>query len=146
MAPFKTFKAGTWGNVAYDVDIVSNSTLSSFHFMPTNASLLFNVTEPERAIDFCRITIPKSLLLANNDEWVIHANGLQITDYALAQDQEHTYIYFTCNGSSETITIQGTTAIPELASAFAILLLAMLASLAAMLCGKRRKLRLPKSA
>ncbi|MGQ9680630.1 MAG: hypothetical protein ACUVV4_07715 [Candidatus Bathyarchaeia archaeon] len=54
MGPFNAFNADVWNNVAYNVDAVSNSTVSGFQFNPDNALLKFNVSGVEGTRGFCR--------------------------------------------------------------------------------------------
>jgi parallel beta-helix repeat protein len=44
MAPFSTFEAGVWDGTAYNVDILSNSTVSDFKFNVDNKSISLKVT------------------------------------------------------------------------------------------------------
>ena len=60
MAPFNSFEAGTRNATTFYVDIVSNSTISDFHF--AYGSIRFNVTGPDGSLGFCRVTVPKELL------------------------------------------------------------------------------------
>jgi nitrous oxidase accessory protein len=62
MAPIKTFDAGTWEWTQYNVDIISNSTVSDFRFNPEGALIKYVVTGENGTTGFCRVTIPKDLL------------------------------------------------------------------------------------
>jgi len=138
MAPFTTFYAGTWDNVAYGVDVISNSTVSSFQFNPNEGPFVrFNVTGDLGTVGFCRVTIPKSLLWVD-DGWTIRVGDQQILNYTSIIDENNTYIYFTYNHSTKTVTIQGTHVIPEFPSE-AILLLFMILSAILVALAKKRK-------
>jgi hypothetical protein len=138
MAPINIFDAGTWNGAAYNVDVVSNSTVSGFQFNPSEGALLrFNVTGHEGTAGFCRLTIPKSLLWVD-DGWTIIVGDQPITDYTLIPDENHTYLYFTYNHSTQTVLIQGTHVIPEFPS-FIILPLFMIATLLAVIVYKRKR-------
>ena len=62
MAPFNTFYAGTWNGTAYNVDVVSNSTVSNFQLNTAQRTMSFNVTGVEGTVGFCRITIPNIIV------------------------------------------------------------------------------------
>jgi peptide/nickel transport system substrate-binding protein len=131
MAPYSTFDAGNWNGTPYNVDVVSNSTVSGFHFNPQDGSFLeFNVTGQEGTAGFCRVTIPKNLLWAEDGQWVVLVGGVPITNYTTASDQNYAYLYFTYGHSTKTVQITGTKVIPELPSTTITPLLMILAMLA----------------
>ncbi len=142
MAPISIFDAGTWNGVSYDVDVVSNSTVSNFHFNPEEGAFItFNVTGEDGTSGFCRVTIPKSLLWVE-DGWTITVGDQPITDYTIIPDENYTYVYFAYNHSTQTVTIQGTHVIPEFPS-FAILPLLMILTIFAVALVKKRLPRKP---
>jgi hypothetical protein len=64
MAPLSTFDAGTWNGVAYNVDVVSNSSVSGFQFNPSEGPLLrFNVTGQDGTAGFCRLNNSKKPIM-----------------------------------------------------------------------------------
>jgi parallel beta-helix repeat protein len=139
MGQFNTFDAGTWNGTAYNVDVVSNSTVSDFHFNPNEGAFLrFNVTGDDGASGFCRVTIPKSLLWVE-DGWTITVGDQPITDYTLIPDENYTYLYFTYNHSTQTVTIQGTHVIPEFPLTMILPLFMLTTLIAAILLKKKRK-------
>jgi hypothetical protein len=116
MARIDVFDAGTWSEVAYMVAVVSNSTVTDFHFKPAEGAFIrFDAAGEDGTRGFCRVTIPKSLLWAE-DGWTILVGGQPITGYSLIPDVNGTYIYFTYNHSTKTIEIRGTHVIPEFLS------------------------------
>jgi parallel beta-helix repeat protein len=112
MAPFSTFEAGVWDGTAYNVDVLSNSTVSDFKFDVDNKSISLKVTGDNGTVGFCRVAIPKSLLWAD-DGWTIFVDNQPITDYTKFEDENYTYLYFTYTHSTKTVTIKGTHVIPE---------------------------------
>lgn len=112
MGPFSTFNAGTWDGTSFNVDVISNSTVSGFQFNVDQKSVSFNVTGDEGTTGFCRVTIPNDLLWVD-DGWTIIVGDQQITDYRIISHGGFTYIYFTYNHSTKAVTIQGTHVIPE---------------------------------
>lgn len=102
MAPFNTFEAGTRNATTFYVDIVSNSTISDFHF--AYGSIRFNVTGPDGSVGFCRVTVPKELL---NPEmgWNVTVENQEI-NYTLIPSEENTYLYFIYSHSIKTVLIR----------------------------------------
>jgi len=141
MAPLKAFQAGVWDGIAYNVDVISNSTISDFNFDVDGKCVSFNVTGDEGTIGFCRVIIPKSLLWVD-DGWTIFVDSQPITDYTKFEDENYTYLYFTYNHSTKTVTIKGTHVIPESPSALiSVLFMATtLIAIALLKIKKRRQL------
>ena len=122
IAPITVFDAGVWNDVAYNVDVVSNSTVSDFHFNPDEGAFLrFNVTGEDGTKGFCRVTIPKDLLWVQDGQWSVLVGGEPV-NYTIIPDENYTYLYFTYNHSTKTVEIQGTDVIPEFPSSLALLL------------------------
>lgn len=135
-APITVFDAGTWNNVTYAVDIVSNSTVSALQFDPKKGALLrFDVAGENGTSGFCRVTIPRDLLTVEDGCTVLV--GFKPVDCAILQDDNCAYLYFTYNHSTETVYIIGTRVVPEFPS-FGFLLPLMIL-LAFPLVSARRK-------
>jgi parallel beta-helix repeat protein len=136
-APINVFDAGTWNGVQYRVDVVSNSTVSGFHFNPNEGAFLkFNVTGGNGTAGFCRVTIPKDLLRVE-DGWTVYVGDELITDYVIIPDENCTYLYFAYNHTTKIVIIQGTDVIPEFPSLI-IIPLFMIATLLAVIVYKRK--------
>jgi len=142
MAPFNTFRAGVWNGITYDVAVISNSTVSGFNFNVDLKSVSFNVTGDDGTIGFCRVTIPKSLLWAD-DGWIILVDDQPVTDYTRFQDENFTYLYFTYNHSTQTVIIQGTNAIPEFSSTLSITMLMLTTLITTIILKTKRKRQYP---
>ena len=135
MAPFNTFNAGIWNGTAYNVDIVSNSTLSNFNIDLPGKTVSFNITGAENQTGFCRITIPNVIVedfwqgnytvLFNDEPW----------PYRNWTDNTNTYIYVKYTYSTHQITI-----IPEFPTATTLLLI-MLIVISIIVPVKRKVLR-----
>lgn len=139
IAPITIFDTGTWNGVAYNVNVVSNSTVSGFQFNPSEGALLrFNVTGEDGTSGFCRVTIPKDLLWVE-DGWTIFVGGEPITDYTIIPDENYTYLYFTYNHSTKTVEIQGTHVIPEFPSTIILPLFILTTLILTILLKKKRK-------
>jgi len=143
MGPFNVFDAGVWDGTAYNVDVVSNSTVSEFQFNPSEGALLrFNVTGDDGTSGFCRVTIPKDLLWVE-DGWTVLYGSFPLS-YKAFSDENYTYLYFAYTNPSyngfTTVTINGTHVIPEFQS-FLILALFMMTTLLAVIVYKRKHSR-----
>ena len=106
-APFSSFNVGIWDGLAYEVDIISNSTVSNFQFNLNQKNISFNVTGVDGGIGFSRVTIPKQLLWAEEEKWNITVNGEQV-NYSVFLDESNSYLYFTYQHSTKTVRIEGT--------------------------------------
>ena len=136
LAPVTLFDAGTWNSVPYSVHVVSNSTISGFHFDPQEGAFLgFNVTGRNGTTGFCRVTIPKDLVWVK-DGWIVTVNDSPV-DYTIVSDQNHTYMCFNYTHSTKTVKITGTHVIPEFPSML-IIPLSMIATLLAAIAYRRK--------
>jgi parallel beta-helix repeat protein len=140
MGPPNRFKAGTFDNVTYYVFTVSNSTVEDFYFDAAGAFVRFNVTEENGTAGFCRVAIPKDLLWAVNDDWMVTVGGSLIGNWTIIPDEDFTYLYITYTHSTKTVQITGTDAVPELPSITLLALLIFFLTLAAIYT----KRKLPK--
>jgi len=137
LTPINSFDAGIWEWNSYYVDVISNSTVSDFHFNPDDALIRFNVSGTNNTTGYCRVTIPKGLLYSENG-WQVTINGEPVTP-TIDEDAENTNLYFNYNHSTKTVEIMGTDAIPEFPSGTPMLLI--LAVLAVVLTIYKRKLQ-----
>lgn len=136
--PITVFYAGTWNETAYNVDVVSNSTVSNFHFNPEEGPFLrFNVSGDDGTAGFCRVTIPKKLLWVEDGQWSVLVGGEPV-NYTIIPDENYTYIYFTYNHSIQIVTIQGTDVIPEFPSSVTLLGLLTLITIPIVFIRKKR--------
>jgi hypothetical protein len=67
IATISIFDAGTWKGTKYNVDVISNSKISTFSFTPESALLRFNVEDETGTTGFCRVTISSRPLYLNRD-------------------------------------------------------------------------------
>jgi len=143
MAPFTTFGVEHSGS-PYEIDVVTNSSILDFEI---NESLIpeipstisFNLSGPEGAKGFCKITIPNTIV---NDFW--HGNYTVLLNdetwpFKNWTDAESTYIYINYTHSTHQIVI-----IPEF-PATTLLPLLMVLSLLSIVIKKRRCLKSQKS-
>ena len=103
-----------WANQSYIVVTESNVTVDPMpmYFDQPHRALCFNITGPEGTIGYCSVTIPKALLYAPLDQWLVIVGG-QITDHQLTEDETNTYLHFACPLSTQTVYIVGTEVVPE---------------------------------
>jgi len=135
MAPITIFDAGTWEWTNYNVNIISNSTVSDFSFNPEEGAFIrFNVRGEAGTTGFCRVTIPKDML-NTEDNWVVLVDEDAVTP-TVNEDANSSYLYFTYEHSTKNIEIIGTTAIPEFPS-WIFLPLFMVATLLTVIVYKR---------
>ena len=141
MGQFHTFTAGMWNGITYNVDIVSNSTLSNFNFNATAKTITFTVTGKTETTGFCRVAIPTSLLSCNNpSEWMVNVGSTLMGNRTVTVSGNYTYIYFSYTHSTHQITITGTaSSIPEFPSALVLTLGLMITLFATILLAKKRK-------
>jgi len=143
MAPISVFDAGVWNEVAYNVDVVSNSTVSDFRFDPDKGPFLrFNVTGEDGTVGFCRVTIPEDLLWVEDGQWSVLVGG-ETVNYTIIPDENYTYMHFTYNHSTQTVLIRGTSVIPEFSTAI-ILPLFVVFTLIAVIAVRKRKVKYAK--
>jgi parallel beta-helix repeat protein len=114
IAPITIFDAGTWEWTSYNVDVISNSSVSDFSFNPESALVRFSVEGETGTTGFCRVTIPKDFLDAE-DYWTVLVDGASVTP-TVNEDANSAYLYFTYRHSTKTVEIIGTNAIPEFPS------------------------------
>jgi parallel beta-helix repeat protein len=139
-APITIFNAGTWEEKKYNVNVVSNSTVSEFSFDPEGTRIRFNVIGETGTAGFCRVTIPKGLLCADETEWAVLVDGNPVTP-SVNEDESNTYLYFTYRHNTKTAEIIGTEAIPEFPSWTPLLITLVVAVAVALIY----RLRLTKS-
>jgi len=141
MGPFHSFKTGI---STYSIDIISNSTISSFHFnLQEGLFVRFNITGQDDTVGFCRVTIPNQLLWCDNPEqWQILVNNTLIEDREVIEDNGYTYIYFTYSQSTQDIKIIGEHGIPEFPTWTPMLVILIVLTFFAVIY-KRRLLKTP---
>jgi parallel beta-helix repeat protein len=85
----------------YRVQIISNSTISDFHF--SNSAIVFNVSLEEGFSGFCRVCIPTALM---NATYRVFVNGTE-THYDLlpCSNLSQSFLYFTYPDSEQEVVI-----------------------------------------
>ncbi len=122
VAQINVFDVGSWEGSSFDVSIVSNSSVSAFHFAPgTSPFLRFNVTGEDGTLGFSRITIPKNLLW-DEDEWEVYLGNETLIPIVVVNN-EFTFLYIVYDQSVKTIYIYGSHAIPEFTKLMLIMVL-----------------------
>jgi parallel beta-helix repeat protein len=132
MGPFNLFDAGTWNGTAYNVDAISNSTVSNFQVDAVQKTISFNVTGSEFTTGFCRVTIPNLIvqeLWQGNFTVLLNGEPCPFRNWT---DTGNTYIYINYTYSEHQIII-----IPEFPSAI-VFPLFMIFTLVAFVLRKKR--------
>ncbi len=127
----------------YYIPIFTNSTvnLGSFNFNAGAKRISFNVTG-ESGTGFCEITIPRALLNASRQEWIVRLDGQTLTldeDYTVAENAEFVFISLNYTHSSHQIEVVGTWAVPEFQPNILTPLLIALSLIAVAIAIRQRK-------
>ena len=113
MGPLTEFDITCEGQI-YHVDVISNSTISEFHFTQSDKLVKFNVTGLNGIIGFCRVTIPKALMWCDDPaKWIVIVNGNSPTYFRVIDTANYTYLYFTYGHSAKEVSITSTHVVPE---------------------------------
>jgi len=121
---------------AFNVTMVSNSTISNFNFSEYSMQISFNVTGPTGKTAYCNVTIPKGLL--QGSPWTVYLNSTDHTaSCSITGNDTHTFVYIPHTCSTNTIKIEGTWVIPEFPSAI-IMPAFMIATLLTVVIYRRR--------
>lgn len=125
--PICFFDAGRWNGTDYEVAVVSNSTLSDFHFDPSATKVGFSVIGPDGSVGFCRVAIPKGLLWVESiNQWAVSVNQTAANPLIVDQYDSTTYLYFAYGQSIQMIEIKGSHAVPEFQAVSILMLLTLL--------------------
>jgi signal peptidase I len=114
----RVLSCGTWDNQAYNVTVLTNSSLANFNFSQPQKEVSLDTTGYVSHADqgFCNVTIPKSLLRCDSlQSWQVLLNSTSIA-YEANENDTHTFVYFTYGYSNSSIQIKGQQAVPEFPS------------------------------
>jgi len=95
----RTFNA-TKNEETYQINILSNSTIASFHYNSTLNEMSFNATGPTGTTGFCNMTVPKEL----GDTFQVLVDGVPVS-YSQTENATHYFLYFTYLHSTHIISI-----------------------------------------
>lgn len=111
MAPINIFDAGIWNETAYNVEIVSNSTILDFQLNVDQKTVSFNVSGLEFTTGFCRVSVP-NIIIQNmwHGNYTVLLNGNTVA-FRNWTDNKNTYIYINYTHSQHQVVI-----IPEFPS------------------------------
>jgi hypothetical protein len=97
---------------AFEITMMSNSTLSDFNFSEVQKQISFNVTGPLGKTGCCNVTIPKTLLQGN--PWTILLNGSSwTTSCTITGNNTCNFVFIAYNCSTNKVQIIGTWVVPE---------------------------------
>lgn len=103
----RVYNAFVWNAKTYQVTTYSNCTVASFSFSHPAKQISFNVTGPFGKVGFCKVTIPKLLLVG---PWQVLING-KVVDITKVENKTHSSLYFTFSFSTQMVKIVGTKAL-----------------------------------
>jgi hypothetical protein len=122
----------TIDDVAYPVLVDANSTLYGFRFDPANTLLALNLSGADGTVGVCTVTFPNALLVG---PYLCYVDDVLVAPVETA-NATHTALSVTYTHSVRTLTIIGTTVIPEFSLPIAVAL-ALLTGGALMLLRRR---------
>ncbi|MDH5788084.1 MAG: hypothetical protein OEZ40_07330, partial [Candidatus Bathyarchaeota archaeon] len=124
----------------YYVPIFTNSTASNFGFNADTKTISFNVTGTS-GTGFSEITIPRALLDAAPEEWVVKIDGtiLSSENFTITENVGYVFISMNYSHSEHVIEITGTWIVKEFPLEMLPLILAVLSLMAAVIVVKQRK-------
>jgi len=129
MGMFSSFDTSS----GWKVNIISNSTINSFHYSESNETIRILVFG-EFGYGFCRISIPHALMNVSSISVIIDNGSIPVlcSNYTLYDNVTHRWVYFSYPHSTHEIVI-----VPEFPS-FLILPLFIIAALLLVIVRRRR--------
>jgi len=115
---------------AFNVTMMSNSTISNFNFNELLKQISFNVTGPTNKTGYCNVSVPDGLLWG---EFTVYKDGLLLeedVDYTETHNGTHYIFCINYDLSTHAIDIQGTEGIPEIPTWTSMLLILVLLTVA----------------
>ncbi|MBD3406284.1 MAG: hypothetical protein GF411_09260 [Candidatus Lokiarchaeota archaeon] len=91
----------------FNVNFRTSSEVSNIGFSSEEGTFEFDVSGPDGTIGFCNVSIPRGLLFAPQDEWVVLLDDDPI-EFGTVLNDTATVIHFEYMHSEHHITIQGT--------------------------------------
>ena len=138
VGPFNTFYVDAF--TCY-VDIISNSTISNFHWLllleKPERILFFNVSGTSGTVGFCRVDIPAAFTWQSGS-WSLAVGSTPYTNETIITYGNYTYIYFTYRPSTQPVSIINTNSVPEFQPYMLLPLFMIITLLAAMILKKKR--------
>lgn len=121
-------------STTFHILVETNSTVpdGTFAFSKADMKISFNVTGCSGEKGFSNVTIPKALL--RDTPWTVKIDNTVVTP-TMAENDTHSFLYFTYIQSSHLVEIIGTWVIPEFPVVI-VLPLVMIATLVAVILGK----------
>jgi len=121
-----------WDSTTYPVTLLSNSTISEFHFIQANKRISFDIRGPSGTVGYCNVTIPRTLLRDN--PWTVLLDTMDITaQTTVTENETHTSLYFTYTHGTYRVQIIGTWVVPEFPASIILPLFMILTLCAAVL-------------
>lgn len=121
----------------YYVPVFTNSSVSSFNFSPSLKNVAVEVTGQE-GTGFCNFTIPRNLLYASPDQWVVKVDGVPV-NYTATENNGYAFICVNYSHSAHLVEVSGTWIVPEFQPSLLLATFAAIAIVSAILAVKQRK-------
>jgi len=124
---------------AFTILVQSNSNVLNMTIDKEQKKISFTVEGFTGTEGICNVTIPKELLNAAPNEWMVLVDNQPPTILIITWNSTHTFIYFTYTHSAHTVEITGTQVIPEFPSTLTALAIFMLTTLIATIFKNKKK-------
>ena len=125
-----------WNEKTYGVMLSSNSNITAFSFDQANKLINFDVSGLNDTTGFSSVTIPKVLLDAAPEEWIVQVDDTAV-DPTITWNTTHTSIFFNYTHTTHSVKIVGTHVISEFPPAIILPIFTALTMLV-IVFGKRR--------
>lgn len=124
-----------WEDRSFLVEILSNSTISSFEFSQPNKQVSFNVSGEDGTRGLAKVTLPKELL---SGQLTVFFDDEPI-EFQLQENSTHSFITISYTHGVHQVKVQGTVVIPEFHSGLLVLVLTIFISLLVLRQNRRVK-------
>jgi len=124
-----------WGVETYYVETFSNSTVAEFNFNQEEMQISFNANSSTPS--FCNVTIPKQLLNATQNDWLIRVDNETIS-YEVTENGTHSFLYFTYYEGTHIVEIVGTWVVSDFPLSMTVPLLLIVTLIAVALAKRMR--------
>jgi len=123
-------------SLKHSVDVISNSTIDSFHYFYSNSTIRLYVSNMTtgQTHGFCRVSIPYKLMNVTNIQVMINDGNIEVlnANYTLYDNGTHRWIYFAYSHSTRKIDI-----IPEFPSTIMLLTILIIMTVSTFFVKKR---------
>lgn len=126
-----------YAGTTFYVPVFTNSSVSLFTFNPADKSVGVSVTG-EEGTGFCNFTIPRNLLYASPDQWIVKVDGVPV-NYSATENAAYAFVYVNHSHSAHVVEVSGSWIVPEFHPPLLLVLFAAIAAVSAILVVNQRK-------